>query len=279
LALFDYDSDRSARHPCPVQHRPRDAELGGCPADAEVCGAVEVWLGDVEGFCPRRCPLAFARASPARTRSAMRARSNSARAARTWSCKRPAGVVQSIPSPSDTKLTPRVLVEQRHEEDRRIRARTPATQFGRAQPVSQNRIFLGQQVQGAKVADPGAFPEGESQRFLGQTDDFGGPATRRLGGFWDTLNRRPRWRGSRRARRPCGSGCRRRPSAGGCAKNVRQRRRTFAPECSGFSLAAGPSGLRQNHSFLEQLATTSAHPAPGRPMGRVGGPICSIRAP
>ena len=33
---------------------------------------------------------------------------------------------------------------------------------------SRKGIFLGQQVRGAKVADPGAFPEGESQGFLGQ---------------------------------------------------------------------------------------------------------------
>ena len=47
-------------------------------------------------------------------------------------------------------------------------------------------IFLGQQVQGAKVADPGAFPEGESQRFLGHYPTSGGPVTRRPRGFWDT---------------------------------------------------------------------------------------------
>ena len=40
------------------------------------------------------------------TRSTMRAFSNSARAARTWSCKRPAGVVQSMPSPNETNATP-----------------------------------------------------------------------------------------------------------------------------------------------------------------------------
>ena len=47
----------------------------------------------------------------------MRARSNSASAASTWSCSRPAGVVQSMPSPSDTNATPdRVqLVEERHQ--------------------------------------------------------------------------------------------------------------------------------------------------------------------
>ena len=40
------------------------------------------------GFCPRRCPLALACANPARTRSPIRARSNSAIVARSRICKR-----------------------------------------------------------------------------------------------------------------------------------------------------------------------------------------------
>ena len=59
------------------------------------------------GFCPRRCPLALARASPARTRSAILARSNSAITARMCICSLPAGVVASIPSCNETKATPR----------------------------------------------------------------------------------------------------------------------------------------------------------------------------
>ena len=47
-------------------------------------------------------------------------------------------------------------------------------------------IFLGHQVQGAKVADPGTFPEGESQRFLGHQTVSAGLVTRRPRGFWDT---------------------------------------------------------------------------------------------
>ena len=56
---------------------------------------------------PSLRPCALARCRPAITRSRMRPRSNSAKAARIWSCSFPAGVVQSIPSPSETNTTPR----------------------------------------------------------------------------------------------------------------------------------------------------------------------------
>ena len=55
---------------------------------------------------PSLCPCALARANPARTRSRTRSRSNSAMAPRTWSCRRPAGVVVSIPSFRETNPTP-----------------------------------------------------------------------------------------------------------------------------------------------------------------------------
>ena len=63
-------------------------------------------MGMCTGLGPRRRPLAFARANPARTRSAMRARSNSAMAAKICICSFPAGVVASMPSCSDTNATP-----------------------------------------------------------------------------------------------------------------------------------------------------------------------------
>jgi len=56
---------------------------------------------------PSRRPCAFARRSPATTRSRMRSRSNSAIAASTWNSRRPLGVVVSIAWSSTTRSTPR----------------------------------------------------------------------------------------------------------------------------------------------------------------------------
>ncbi len=55
---------------------------------------------------PSRFPCALARCRPASTRSLIRSRSNSARAAKMCNCSLPAGVVQSIPSPRLTNATP-----------------------------------------------------------------------------------------------------------------------------------------------------------------------------
>ena len=52
-------------------------------------------------------------------------------------------------------------------------------------------------------------------------------------------------------------GCLRQPS-GGCAKNPGEDGLTFAPMCSAFGLVEVTTGLRQNHLFLERLATTGA---------------------
>jgi hypothetical protein len=55
---------------------------------------------------PSCLPCALARWRPSLTRSAMRARSNSAIAPRTCNCSLPAGVVASIPSARETNATP-----------------------------------------------------------------------------------------------------------------------------------------------------------------------------
>ena len=82
--------------------------------------------------------------------------------------------------------------------------------------------------------------------------------------------RSPRWRGSRRARRPGGWGSQHRPSAGGCAKNLRKRGRTFAPNCSAFGLVGGPSGLRHKHLFLARLPRRPGLGGRTRPWRAVG---------
>jgi hypothetical protein len=64
---------------------------------------------------PSLCPCDLARANPARTRSRTRSRSNSAIAPSTCSCKRPAGVVVSIPSFRETKPTPTAVNRQAAE--------------------------------------------------------------------------------------------------------------------------------------------------------------------
>lgn len=69
-------------------------------------GPLKVNIRDVDRGRPSRLPCALALARPARTRSAMRARSNSAIAPSTCSCSLPAGVVASMPSARLMKATP-----------------------------------------------------------------------------------------------------------------------------------------------------------------------------
>ena len=58
---------------------------------------------------PSRTPFAFALRRPARTRSWIRARSNSAMAPMIWNISRPAGVVRSKLSRRETKAIPQRL--------------------------------------------------------------------------------------------------------------------------------------------------------------------------
>ena len=105
-------------HPGPMHDGPRHAE-GGCRlAHGQVGGPHDV--SERAGWRsgrPSRLPEARTLARPARTRSAIRARSNSARAARTCSCSRPAAVVQSIPSPKrhERDADGLHILQQRHE--------------------------------------------------------------------------------------------------------------------------------------------------------------------
>ena len=68
--------------------------------------AVRTPSGTTFSGLPSRAPFVRARARPALTRSAIRARSNSAMAARICICSLPAGVVASMPSCRLTNATP-----------------------------------------------------------------------------------------------------------------------------------------------------------------------------
>jgi len=104
-ALYAADEDRGAR-PAAIQRAAVDFETPHTHAASrtEPPGTTIV-AGTFRGL-PSRVPCALARASPASTRSRIRSFSNSARAARMWSCRRPAGVWVSIPSPRLAKPTP-----------------------------------------------------------------------------------------------------------------------------------------------------------------------------